>query len=129
MIRLYGIILIAFSFLISGCVQKTTNDNNSKVLEFGNKNSYVNKVTYINKDKSMIFYIDNKQNSKKFNLCDNKAPDCDNYFEFFKTDDKDIPYKVSYNIILQDGTTQKVSITNLVYGMIDIEKDTYIKVE
>ena len=38
-------------------------------------------------------------------------------------------YKVSYNIILQDGTTQKVSITNLAYGMIDIEKDTYIKVE
>lgn len=57
MIRLYGIILIAISFLISGCVQKTTNDNNSKVLEFGNKNSYVNKVTYINKDKSMIFIL------------------------------------------------------------------------
>ncbi len=127
--KLYVAILIVFSFLISGCVQKNVNENNSKVLEFGNKNNYVNKVTYINKDKSIIFYIDKKQSSTKFNLCDKKASNCDNYFEFFKTDDKTYPLKVSYNIISQDGITQKVTITNLVYGIIDVEKDTYIKVE
>ena len=36
--RLYGVILIALSFLISGCVQKTTNDTNlQKTDELGHQ--------------------------------------------------------------------------------------------
>lgn len=117
MIRLYGIILIAFSFLISGCVQKTTNDNSSKVIEFGNKNNYINKITYINGDKSIIFYTDKKEYSKKFNLCDNKETYCNSYIDVFKTEDTSTPFIVSFYIMFSDNTSYEIRTNKLNYGL------------
>ncbi len=127
--RLYGVILIALSFLISGCVQKITNDNSSKFFEFGNKNNYINKVTYINNDKSIIFYIDSKKYSNKFNLCDDKASDCNSYFEFNKTDNSLVPYYVSYSFVFPDRTKQEILNNNLSKGINYTGKDTIFKVE
>lgn len=127
--KLYVAILIVFSFFVSGCVQKNVNENNSKVFEFGNKNSYVNKVTYVNKDKSIVFYVDNEKYSKKFNICDDKASDCDSYFEFFKTNNQIVPYYVSFSFVFPDRTKHEILNNNLTKGINDTLKGTYFKVE
>lgn len=127
--KLYVIILSITVFLLSGCAQTSINDNNLKAFEFGNKNNYINKVTYINKDKSIIFYIDSKEYSEKFNLCNKKESYCDSYFEIIKTDDKTNPYKISFKFIFSDGITHINTVNNLNEGINNIEKDAVFKVE
>lgn len=129
--KLFSTLLTILALLLSGCVQSTTNDNSSKVIEFGNKNNYINKITYFNGDKSIIFYTDKKEYSKKFNLCNNKETYCNSYIDVFKTENTSTPFIVSFYIMFSDNTSYEIRTNNLNYGLnvIDEYKKVGFKVE